>query len=610
MAQSESPAVEPDSSPSSAVLHVLVIGFHHKKGCQLEYSHPPLMPDGDAHSSELPSQWKHLPALALPDGSHNFSADTVYFHMPALDNPRKTVFGISCYRQIDADKLVNKTADITRGTVQKSVCVLSRLPLYGQIQVKMSLITEAYFAEGDFTRVDLIHETYDNLNACLTDDMLHTQQLYVGLSARAFVHKCRQRALMLFKLLLLERKVLFMQSPVNELCSFFLTLLSLHPGMLEGGLDEAARMVPADTPPSSSPCEEERPVEGDYLKNEAEIEKAEEASEVDNDDTGSIASNAGSIAEMAGEKLGNINRKLSGALGYIAGYSEGQQKSDVPEGTEAAIQIAPNFATIAGMNSQDFGLPLNIFTGGNLCHPYLSLSYLDVLSQPSIHGYMMGATNILFRQKKGISEIVIDIEADRYEVHDQELKRALHLTTEDLRFVDNVIKHVSEESSDAFLDGVGWEGGDEWVRAQFRFYLVCLLRTSLEPTSAPEANLFNSSFMNLWRRTKNYQFWRGNEAMCKSVAEEVPLGHPFSGHLSMDDMKLHLSNTISNTEGGKKVSAAVSNTGRVVAGGLSSAKGAISSLWSSFRQPKDEEEEKGTVTGVEDKDKDKTESSS
>ena len=73
-------------------------------------------------------------------------------------------------------KVLNKTADITRGSVQKSVCVLSRLPLYGQIQVKMALITEAYFAEGDFERVDLIHQTYDNLNACLSDDMLHTQQ--------------------------------------------------------------------------------------------------------------------------------------------------------------------------------------------------------------------------------------------------------------------------------------------------------------------------------------------------------------------------------------------------------------------------------------------------
>ena len=96
--------------------------------------------------------------------------------------PRKTVFGISCYRQIDVDKIKNKTDDITRGSVQKSVCVLSRLPLYGQIQVKMCLITQAYFEEGDFSKVELINETYSNLNSCLSDDLLHTQQLYVGQS--------------------------------------------------------------------------------------------------------------------------------------------------------------------------------------------------------------------------------------------------------------------------------------------------------------------------------------------------------------------------------------------------------------------------------------------
>ncbi len=84
-------------------------------------------------------------------------------------------------------------------------------------------------------------QTYANLSACLTDDMLHSQQLYVGLSARRFVRAFRQRSLVLFKLLLLERKVLFHQSPVKELCGFLLTLLSLHPGMLERGLDEAAR---------------------------------------------------------------------------------------------------------------------------------------------------------------------------------------------------------------------------------------------------------------------------------------------------------------------------------------------------------------------------------
>ena len=133
-----------------------------------------------------------------------------------------------------------------------------------------------------------------------------------------------------------------------------------------------------------------------------------------------------------------------------------------------------------------------------------------------------------------------------------------------------------------------------------RFYLVCLLRTSLESPGSPEVSLFNSSFVNLWRKTKNYQFFRGDAKLCHSLAELLPPGHPFSGHLSMDDMKLHLSNTISNTEGGKKVTAVVSNTGRAVAGGLSSAKGAISSFWTSLRQDKsepavreEEEKEKG-----------------
>lgn len=243
-------------SPECPVLHVVVVGFHHKKGCQVEYAHPPLIPGGDSYSSELPSQWRNLPSLALPDGSHNWDQDTSYFHLPALHDPRKTVFGISCYRQIEVDKIKNKTDDITRGTVQKSVCVLSRLPLYGQIQVKMNLITQAYFEEGDFSKVELINETYTNLNSCLTDDLLHTQQLYVGLPAREFIMHFKQRALVLFKLMLLERKVLFFKSPVEALSSHILTLLSLYPGLLEAGLDEAACTVPADTPtdtPTTTP---------------------------------------------------------------------------------------------------------------------------------------------------------------------------------------------------------------------------------------------------------------------------------------------------------------------------------------------------------------------
>ena len=84
------------------VLHILVVGFHHKKGCQIEYSYPPLDPESVANPHECPELWKNLPSLAMPDGSHNFVEDTVYFHLPSLTHEGKTVYGVSTYRQIEA----------------------------------------------------------------------------------------------------------------------------------------------------------------------------------------------------------------------------------------------------------------------------------------------------------------------------------------------------------------------------------------------------------------------------------------------------------------------------------------------------------------------------
>jgi len=467
-----------------------------------------------------------------------------FFHLPDLVDPRKTIFGISCYRQIDASKVKNPTADVTRGTVQKSVCVLSRLPLYGHIQVKMALITEAFFHEGDFSRLDLIHETYDNLSACLTDDLVRTQQLYVGLSARKLVQSLAHRTLVLFKLSLLEKKVLFFQSPVLDLCTYFLTLLSLHPGMLEEGLKESACSVPLDTPPDSL-----SPTEG-----------AEE--------TKTFSSSVESIKSLAAEDVENF------------------QNEHLNE-----HQRLPSLTQTGTVSNLEVGLPLRVFGRGNLCHPYLSLSFIDTLSQACVRGYLIGATNALFKQKAGVAEVIIDIEKDKVDILDPDLKKALTLTTEDLRFIDHIIKQVSiENGSDIFLDGVGWEGGDEWVRAQFRMYILCLLRTVLnsdqDSTSIYELHRFNSSFVNLWKKTMNFKLWRehvSSESTDLEAFINLPPLHPCSGQLSINDMRLHLSNTITNTEGGKKVSQAVANTGRAVAGGFSTAKGVFSSWVTSFK---------------------------
>lgn len=66
----------------------------------MEHCYPELVP---GHPSELPAAWRHLPALALPDGSHNYLSDTIFFNLPGLTEPAHTVYGVSCFRQIPVE---------------------------------------------------------------------------------------------------------------------------------------------------------------------------------------------------------------------------------------------------------------------------------------------------------------------------------------------------------------------------------------------------------------------------------------------------------------------------------------------------------------------------
>ena len=75
---------------------------------------------------------------------------------------------------------------------------------------------------------------------------------------------------------------------------------------------------------------------------------------------------------------------------------------------------------------------------------------------------------------------VLQLESGRVDIADLELRRQLELTKEDMRFADHIVRLVVQDrTSNNFLDGVGWEGGDEWLRAEFKTYLLFLLRTSL-----------------------------------------------------------------------------------------------------------------------------------
>ncbi|GFO48412.1 late secretory pathway protein avl9 homolog [Plakobranchus ocellatus] len=842
------------------VLHVIVIGFHHKKGCQVEFSYPPLIEGNSYESHEIPEEWKHIPSLALPDGAHNYQKDTVYFVLPGRKKSLHTVYGVSCYRQMDAKDLINKTADVTRSTVQKSVCVLSKLPLFGLIKAKLELITHAYFDERDFSQVTLLEQTYKNLNISLTQSLLQGTQVFLGLPVRDLVILYRHKIIVLFKLLLLERRVLFFGSPVEKLSQTLLSLVSLFPGMLENGLlqscnqlnkklsptmgitnvssdqDESEEFLEiryhATTPESplsevmghmhnsalhlgaggdtdytslhinegdmspcvpqtteapesptiprdaldvgtehlslSSPAVEKNhssKVQGDksptapesvyrqysrsssnsssdgaklsvhaFSKSSKHSEKKDakcgamedvtyheddsplthveaithiesiqaEASSNDNNLLSDSARNNSKGGKRSGagnltlhntterlddgeliedldspESISKIDREdcfsweqdslqltfdhvlqqeecpkveaipnLMTASRDSATASESGKESASSDTNSASVssldrigqtavekkikssEISPNekhrkskairdklsaaFHKSGNGNRQStkgkkgdlevivpkkkqagevvlkqdgFGYPLAIFTKGCVCHPYLSLQYHDILTDVNVRSFLVGATNILFKQRRQLIDVVVEVGDGKVDLRDKELQRQLSLTTADLRFAEYLVKVTAEKPGD-FYDGTEWEGSDEWIRAQFKHYLNCLLATVLTENQKLLED-FGSGFVSAWKTTNNYRHWQAGEY---AGLKEMPTGHPFQGHLSMTDVRVRFNHTLQSSEQGRRINAAVMQTGKyvmqtgkVVGGAISSAKSAVSGWFSSWR---------------------------
>lgn len=622
--------------PRGPVLHIVVVGFHHKKGCQVEFSYPPLIP-GDGHDSHtLPEEWKYLPFLALPDGAHNYQEDTVFFHLPPRNGNGATIYGISCYRQIEAKVLKVRQADVTRETVQKSVCVLSKLPLYGLLQAKLQLITHAYFEEKDFSQISILKELYDHMNSSLGGTSLEGSQVYLGLSPRDLVLHFRHKVLILFKLILLEKKVLFYISPVNKLVGALMTVLSLFPGMIEHGLSDCSQYRPRKSMSEDAGLQESNPPADAFVTGLA---------------SNNLNTNLGTVKKiMAGNHGGDASIKTEKPFFQLEHDScKGQEPNDTnqylkppsrpsPESSESdwetldpsvledstlkerelvgsdqtnlfpkdsvpsdspPITVQPQANTgqmvlipglISGLEEDQYGMPLAIFTKGYLCLPYMALQQHHLLSDVTVRGFVAGATNILFRQQKHLSDAIVEVEEALIQIHDPELRKLLNPTTADLRFADYLVKHVTENRDDVFLDGTGWEGGDEWIRAQFAVYIHALLAATLQLDNEKILSDYGTTFVTAWKNTHNYRVWNSNK---HPALAEINPNHPFQGQYSVSDMKLRFSHSVQNSERGKKIGNVMVTTsrnvvqtgkavGQSVGGAFSSAKTAMSSWLSTF----------------------------
>ncbi|KAF2101229.1 hypothetical protein NA57DRAFT_72671 [Rhizodiscina lignyota] len=210
---------------------VAIVDFHHARGPEVERWIG--VEDGRDPASE--NDWSLLPFMALSDGAHASVEEFSYFTLrreATADEKATSLFGISCSRQLDASELINRPADVTRSTVQKAVVVIFGSPqFFGQLREKLSIITRAWFAQKDFTDITILEDFQESLTKSIRDSEDERDQ-YFGLSLRELIHEFKWQTLVLFKCLLLQRKMLFFGSHCERLCLIQFSLISLIPGLI------------------------------------------------------------------------------------------------------------------------------------------------------------------------------------------------------------------------------------------------------------------------------------------------------------------------------------------------------------------------------------------
>lgn len=146
---------------------------------------------------------------------HRTTEDFSYFTLlrPATSTePATSLFGISCTMQIDASLLIDRPPEVTRSTVQKAVVVIADSPqFFGMLRQRLSIVTGTWFAQRDFTDMDILDKFQESLKAGAVRGKLSDgdddRDQYLGMSLRSLIREFRWQTLVLFKCCLLQPKV-------------------------------------------------------------------------------------------------------------------------------------------------------------------------------------------------------------------------------------------------------------------------------------------------------------------------------------------------------------------------------------------------------------------
>jgi len=128
--------------------------------------------------------------------------------------------------------------------------------------------------------------------------------------------------------------------------------------------------------------------------------------------------------------------------------------------------------------------------------PYAAVQQVEALQRKAT--FFVGATNALFLPQSNVAhaDAVFNVATNELSLLTPQASQLAQLTSADRRFADALFPTAYDEER----EGIEWEGGDDWLRAQFVGYLerlvCCIVVANATPT--PEARDMVAEFGQPW----------------------------------------------------------------------------------------------------------------
>ena len=230
---------DPFPSLKLPILLIALISFHHKRGSIIEYSFPPkdslhnnpnisyLIENKNISIEKFVEDlFQKLTYICLPDGIHCTKSDTQFFIIQDYNYP---LYGISCYEQIKSQR--DDTIENTRHFIQKSLCILTILPLYSPLYAKLSVTLETFFNQSSLKDKNIINDLYQNFFLDGETNFRLDEMNFV-FATRKLLCFTKEKIFLIIKMILLEKKILIFSNISGNVCSFLYNILVLFPGQI------------------------------------------------------------------------------------------------------------------------------------------------------------------------------------------------------------------------------------------------------------------------------------------------------------------------------------------------------------------------------------------